>query len=152
MERRCRFCISSIVGSSTHTHTLKRSAPPPSICSTIMGESRSELLAWLNELLQINYTKIEQCGTGAAYCQILDSIYRASTGTTLPPLSCVPPLMCILRVVDIPMTRVKMNARHEYEFIANFKVMQNVFKAKRIDKVRSLSLPSSIFPPRTSGK
>lgn len=41
-----------------------------------MGESRSELLAWLNELLQINYTKIEQCGTGAAYCQILDSIYR----------------------------------------------------------------------------
>lgn len=41
-----------------------------------MGESRSELLAWANELLQINYTKIEQCGTGAAYCQILDSIYR----------------------------------------------------------------------------
>jgi len=41
-----------------------------------MGESRSELLAWLNELLQINYTKIEQCGTGAAYCHILDSIYR----------------------------------------------------------------------------
>jgi len=36
---------------------------------------RTDLLAWLNELLQINYTKIEQCGTGAAYCQILDSIY-----------------------------------------------------------------------------
>ncbi|KAF8263705.1 microtubule binding protein [Lactarius quietus] len=76
-----------------------------------MGESRSELLAWLNELLQINYTKIEQCGTGAAYCQILDSIY-----------------------LDVPMTRVKMNAKHEYEFIANFKVMQNIFKAKRLDK------------------
>lgn len=43
-----------------------------------MGESRSELLAWLNELLQVNYTRIEQCGTGAVYCQILDSIYRAS--------------------------------------------------------------------------
>lgn len=41
-----------------------------------MGESRSELLAWVNELLQVNYTKIEQCGTGAVYCQILDSIYR----------------------------------------------------------------------------
>jgi len=76
-----------------------------------MSESRSELLAWLNELLQINYTKVEQCGTGAAYCQILDSVY-----------------------LDIPMTRVKMNAKHEYEFIANFKVMQNVFKAKRIEK------------------
>ncbi|KAI9439435.1 EB1 domain-containing protein [Russula earlei] len=76
-----------------------------------MAESRSELLAWLNELLQINYTRIEQCGTGGAYCQILDSVY-----------------------LDVPMTRVKMNAKHEYEFIANFKVMQNVFKAKRIEK------------------
>ena len=37
------------------------------------------------------------------------------------------------------MTRVKMNAKHEYEFIANFKVMQNVFKAKRLDKVRTRS-------------
>lgn len=37
--------------------------------------SRTDLLAWLNELLQINYTKIEQCGTGGAYCQVLDSIY-----------------------------------------------------------------------------
>lgn len=37
--------------------------------------SRSDLLAWLNDLLQLNYTKIEQCGSGGAYCQILDSIY-----------------------------------------------------------------------------
>ena len=41
------------------------------------GESRTELLQWLNDLLQINYTKIEQCGSGAAYCQVLDSIYGA---------------------------------------------------------------------------
>ncbi|KAN0087827.1 Calponin homology domain containing protein [Tylopilus felleus] len=73
--------------------------------------SRTDLLAWVNELLQLNYTKVEQCGTGAAYCQIMDSIYG-----------------------DLPMTRVKMNAKHEYEFVANFKVLQNVFKAKKIDK------------------
>ncbi|KAL4070047.1 calponin homology domain-containing protein [Scleroderma yunnanense] len=76
-----------------------------------MALSRSDLLAWLNELLQLNYTKIEQCGTGGAYCQILDSIYG-----------------------DIPMSRVKMNAKHEYEFVANFKVMQTAFKIKKIDK------------------
>ncbi|KAF8875299.1 calponin homology domain-containing protein [Infundibulicybe gibba] len=76
-----------------------------------MTASRTDLLAWLNDLLQINYTKVEQCGAGGAYCQILDSIYG-----------------------DLPMARVKMNARHEYEFIANYKVMQNVFKAKKIDK------------------
>lgn len=42
-----------------------------------MSGSRTELLAWLNELLALNYTKVEQCGTGGAYCQILDSIYGA---------------------------------------------------------------------------
>ncbi|KIK70007.1 hypothetical protein GYMLUDRAFT_152042 [Collybiopsis luxurians FD-317 M1] len=73
--------------------------------------SRADLLTWLNDLLQINYTKVEQCGTGAAYCQVIDSIYG-----------------------DVPMSRVKMIAKHEYEYIANFKIMQNVFKAKKIDK------------------
>ncbi|KAK0460113.1 CH domain-containing protein [Desarmillaria tabescens] len=76
-----------------------------------MNASRTDLLAWLNDLLQLNYTKVEQCGTGAAYCQIIDSIYG-----------------------DVPMQRVKMTAKHEYEFIANFKIMQTVFKAKKIDK------------------
>lgn len=76
-----------------------------------MTASRTDLLQWLNELLQINYTKVEQCGSGGAYCQILDSIYG-----------------------DLPMIRVKMNAKHEYEYVANYKIMQNVFKAKKIDK------------------
>lgn len=40
-----------------------------------MGESRTELIAWLNDLLQINYTKVEQCGTGGAYCQVMDSVF-----------------------------------------------------------------------------
>lgn len=40
-----------------------------------MSASRTELLSWLNELLALNYTKVEQCGTGAAYAQIIDTIY-----------------------------------------------------------------------------
>jgi len=76
-----------------------------------MGESRTELLQWLNDLLQLNYTKIEQCGTGAAYCQIIDSIYG-----------------------DVPLSRVKFTAKHEYEFLANFKVLQNVFKQHKVDR------------------
>ena len=43
-----------------------------------MGESRTELIAWLNDLLQVNYTKVEQCGTGGAYCQIMDSVFGQS--------------------------------------------------------------------------
>ncbi|KAJ7744021.1 calponin homology domain-containing protein [Mycena maculata] len=75
------------------------------------GVSRADLLQWLNDLLQLNYTKVEQCGTGGAYLQILDSIYG-----------------------DVPMARVKMYAKLEYEFLANYKIMQGVFKAKKIDK------------------
>lgn len=37
--------------------------------------SRSELLSWLNDLLGANVTKIEQLGTGAVYCQLLDLLY-----------------------------------------------------------------------------
>ncbi|KAI0747498.1 calponin homology domain-containing protein [Fomes fomentarius] len=76
-----------------------------------MGESRTELLAWLNDLLQINYNKVEQCGTGGAYCQVIDSIFG-----------------------DVPMARVKMNAKHEYEFIANFKILQNAFRQHKVEK------------------
>ncbi|KAI8820878.1 calponin domain-containing protein [Fimicolochytrium jonesii] len=75
-----------------------------------MGESRTELLAWLNDLLQLGYTKIEQCGTGAAHCQIIDSIYR-----------------------DLPVSKVKFNAKHEYEYVANFKILQNAFDKHKID-------------------
>ena len=45
-----------------------------------MGElSRNDLVQWVNDLLQLNYTKIEQLGTGAAYCQIMDAIKGAAT-------------------------------------------------------------------------
>lgn len=30
----------------------------------MMATYRQELLAWLNSLLQLNMTKVEQCGTG----------------------------------------------------------------------------------------
>ncbi|PSR75539.1 calponin homology domain-containing protein [Coniella lustricola] len=76
-----------------------------------MGESRQELLSWMNSLLQLNMTKVEQCGTGAALCQIYDSIFQ-----------------------DVPMSRVKFNVNSEYAYIQNFKVLQNTFAKHQIDK------------------
>ena len=35
-----------------------------------MAVSRTDLLQWLNDLLQLNYTKVEQCGAGGAYCTL----------------------------------------------------------------------------------
>lgn len=76
-----------------------------------IGESRTELLNWLNDLLKLNYRKIEECGMGAAYCQIMDSIYG-----------------------DLPMHRVKFNATAEYEFQTNYKVLQSCFTKHHIEK------------------
>ena len=39
---------------------------------------------------------------------------------------------------DVPLTRVKFTAKHEYEFLANFKVLQNTLKQHKVDKVRIL--------------
>ncbi|KAF9998670.1 hypothetical protein BGZ79_007650 [Entomortierella chlamydospora] len=76
-----------------------------------MSESRAELVAWVNDLLELSYTKIEQMGSGAAYVQIMDSIYG-----------------------DIPMSRVKFTTKHEYEYLANFKILQNCFLAHGVDR------------------
>ena len=46
---------------------------------------KNELLTWLNELLQINYTKVEQCANGAAYCQIMDAIFPVCCGKSELP-------------------------------------------------------------------
>ncbi|KAF1985263.1 hypothetical protein K402DRAFT_394959 [Aulographum hederae CBS 113979] len=81
------------------------------IASTTMGESRQELLAWLNNLLQLNITKVEQCGTGAALCQVYDSIF-----------------------LDVPMSRVKFNVNSEYAYIQNFKILQSAFTKHGIER------------------
>lgn len=75
------------------------------------GESRQELLHWMNSLLQLNITKVEQCGTGAALCQIYDSIF-----------------------LDVPMNRVKFNVNTEYAYIQNFKVLQNCFTRHSVER------------------
>lgn len=76
-----------------------------------MGESRQELVQWLNNLLQLNITKVEQCGTGAALCQVFDSIY-----------------------LDVPMARVKFNVNTEYAYLQNFKILQGCFTRHGIDR------------------
>jgi RP/EB family microtubule-associated protein len=70
-----------------------------------------ELLNWLNATLDLHYTKVEQLGSGAAYCQIIDSIF-----------------------LDLPMTKVKFDATKEYEYLNNFKVLQSAFLRHKVNK------------------
>ena len=73
---------------------------------------RFELLNWLNDLLQLDYSKVEQCGSGAAYCQIMDAIMPGR----------------------VPLQKVNFEAASEYEYTKNYKVLQMCFERQGIDK------------------
>ncbi|XP_041419599.1 microtubule-associated protein RP/EB family member 3 isoform X1 [Xenopus laevis] len=75
--------------------------------------SRHDILAWVNDSLQLNNTKTEQLCTGAAYCQFMDMLFPG----------------CIL------LKRVKFQAKLEHESIHNFKVLQTAFKKMGVDKI-----------------
>ncbi|KAL3896258.1 MAG: hypothetical protein SGCHY_004185, partial [Lobulomycetales sp.] len=61
-------------------------------------ENANELLTWLNALLALEYTSVQQCGSGAAFCQVLDSLY-----------------------LDIPMSRVRFSSDMTYHYTQNYK-------------------------------
>ncbi|XP_036406278.1 microtubule-associated protein RP/EB family member 3-like isoform X2 [Megalops cyprinoides] len=80
---------------------------------TIENLSRHDMLAWVNDSLHLNYSKIEQLCSGAAYCQFMDMLFPG----------------CIL------LKKVKFQARLEHEYIHNFKVLQAAFKKMNVDKI-----------------
>lgn len=57
-------------------------------------------------------SKVEQCATGAVYCQIIDAIYPGT----------------------FPFSKVKWQAQHEYEFVNNFKLLQKAFDKNGITR------------------
>jgi len=73
---------------------------------------RVELLNWLNDLLKLDYTKVEQVCSASSLCQIMDAIYPG----------------------QVPLHKVNFNAKQEYEYINNFKVLQTTFDKFGIDK------------------
>lgn len=75
--------------------------------------SRHEMLEWVNTSLVLNYTKIEQLCSGAAYCQFLDMLFE----------HCV------------PVKKVKFQAKLEHEYIQNWKILQTGFKKAGVDKI-----------------
>ncbi|KAM9296414.1 microtubule-associated protein RP/EB family member 1 [Gastrophryne carolinensis] len=75
--------------------------------------SRHDMLAWINESLQVNLTKIEQLCSGSAYCQFMDMLFPGS----------------------VMLKKVKFGAKLEHEYIQNYKVLQAGFKKMGVDKI-----------------
>ncbi|KAM6948941.1 microtubule-associated protein RP/EB family member 2 isoform 2-T2 [Aplochiton taeniatus] len=75
--------------------------------------SRHDITAWVNDILSLNYTKVEQLSSGAAYCQFMDLLFPGCIG----------------------LKKVKFQAKLEHEYIHNFKVLQASFKRVNVDKI-----------------
>lgn len=73
---------------------------------------RTELLSWVNSFLKLSVQKIEHLCTGAAYCQIVDSCFPGS----------------------VPMHKVNWKARYDYEYVANYKLLQSAFTKAGVQK------------------
>ncbi|XP_032809015.1 microtubule-associated protein RP/EB family member 3-like [Petromyzon marinus] len=75
--------------------------------------SRHDMLAWINDSLHLNYTKIEQLCSGATYCQFMDMLFPGC----------------------ISLKKVKFQAKLEHEYIHNYKLLQASFKRMSVDKI-----------------
>ena len=89
------------------------------------------MLAWVNRNLQSQFGKIEELGTGAAFCQFMDMMFPGNAFyTTL--------LNVFLYYVisgSVPLKRIKYNSKLEHEYITNFKILQASFKKMNVDQV-----------------
>ena len=73
---------------------------------------KRELLDWLNNLLNLNLIKVEQCANAAPYIQIMDAVFPGT----------------------VPMQKVNWMAKYEHEFVSNFKILQQSFERNQVQK------------------
>lgn len=66
---------------------------------------RNQILKWINDLAQLNYTKIEQTASGVFACHVFDALYPG----------------------QLKLEKVRFDARHEYDYVINYKVLQACF-------------------------
>jgi len=67
----------------------------------------------MNQTFDLQLSKIEQCATGAVYCQIIDKLYPGTT----------------------QLGKVKWDAKFDYQYMDNYKILNAAFKKNGIQKV-----------------
>lgn len=71
------------------------------------------LLEWINDLLKLDVKKIEDTCSGAVACQIVHSLFPN----------------------DVPMSKVDFGAKYDYDYVKNYKVLQNAFAKLKVSKI-----------------
>jgi microtubule-associated protein, RP/EB family len=74
--------------------------------------SRHDLLNWLNHLLDTSYSKVEELSTGVAFCLVFHNVYPDA----------------------LHKSKILFSAKHDYESLKNFKLLQSGFVKKKIGK------------------
>eukprot|EP00968_Pinguiococcus_pyrenoidosus_P017870 scaffold1806_cov240-Pinguiococcus_pyrenoidosus.AAC.11 len=85
---------------------------PSLVIQTRSWKGRRELLDWINTTLQLNLTKIEQTASGAVACQLMDAIFPGS----------------------VPMHKVNWEAKQDFQFVPNYKLLQKSFRLNQISR------------------
>uniref|UniRef100_A0A914D2P3 Uncharacterized protein n=1 Tax=Acrobeloides nanus TaxID=290746 RepID=A0A914D2P3_9BILA len=81
--------------------------------ATTENLSRHEMLMWVNDCLQSEYSKIEELHTAAGYCLFTDLLFPGS----------------------VPLKRVKWNSHLELDWLSNWKLVQQSWKQLGVDKI-----------------
>ncbi|KAK7135884.1 hypothetical protein R3I94_014533 [Phoxinus phoxinus] len=68
--------------------------------------SRYDVLSWINETLLTNFTQVEQCRSGACFCQLIDLLFPGS----------------------IDMSKVKFEFQKSSDFMQNYSLLQTAFQ------------------------
>lgn len=76
--------------------------------ATTLG--RLELLAWINDLVETDYPKIETCCDGVGYSQVIDALH--------PGL--------------IPLSKLNFNAKHKDDYVRNLKILDGALSKLKV--------------------
>uniref|UniRef100_A0A7S4PQA0 Calponin-homology (CH) domain-containing protein n=2 Tax=Guillardia theta TaxID=55529 RepID=A0A7S4PQA0_GUITH len=89
---------------------------------------RWELLGWLNDFLSLDYSKVEDCADGIAYCQIFDAIYPGK----------------------VPLHKLNFQAKTQDEKLKNLRILEKatresgVLRPVQVEKIASGSFPENL--------
>lgn len=73
---------------------------------------RLELLAWINDMVEADYPKVEMCSDGIAYCQVMDAIHPSM----------------------VPLQKLNFAAKNKDDNSRNLKVLDDVLTKLKLNK------------------